>query len=419
MHYNNFPIFARYLLTQNKMTKLFEKTSLIKKVMLICMLLVWTMSLPIYAQLSPKANNKGRYGYANVNGEFIIKPQFDYAGDFSDEIARVKKGKKWGYIDIQGNPIIDIKYEAVQNNFTDGLAWVKLKNKYGYVNNKGEQVIPLKYANAYPFSDGCAAIVVKEKNKFLFGYINTSGNEIVEPIYEHSMAQFAHGRSAIKKDGKWAIINTKGAQITGFEYLNVIVSPKNRGYIMVTKDGTKSNDESIQSGSWGIMSSDGKLITPLKYSSIRNFNDENLALVSAGNSWGWVNMQGEETIPLKYKQVLDFNEGWATILENGKVNWINARNETVLKTDYTAATYFENGMAYVKNRYGKWGGIDKTGNLTIPLIADSYQEACDIYAWNGNKPLTERHVKIYLLHKNRPQDKYKVKDTIPEDMWDF
>ncbi|MCL2290306.1 MAG: WG repeat-containing protein [Bacteroidetes bacterium] len=401
------------------MNKLFEKISSVKKITLIFVLFAWAVSLPIYAQLAPKANNKGKYGYANVNGEFIIKPQFDYAGDFSDDIACVRKGKKWGYIDIQGNPVIDIKYEAIQNGFTDGLAWVKLKNKYGYVNNKGDQIIPLKYANAYPFSDGCAAVVVKEKNKFLFGYINTAGNEIVEPIYEHCIARFAHGRSAIKKDGKWAIINTKGEQITGFEYLNVIISPKNKGYIIVTKDGAKDNEGGIQSGNWGIMNNDGKLITPLKYHAIRNFNDENLILVSSGDSWGWVNMQGEEIIPLKHKQVLDFNEGLAAILENGKVNWINAKNETVLKTDYTGTTYFENGVAYVKDRYGKWGSIDKKGNIVVPLIADSYREAVDVYARYGQKPLTKRHVKQYLLHKNRPQDKYKVKDTIPEDMWDF
>jgi len=401
------------------MTKLFKKTSPVKKITLICVLLVWAVSLPIYAQVAPKTNNKGKYGYANVYGEFVIAPQFDYAGNFSDDIACVKKGKKWGYIDAQGTPVIDLKYEAVQNNFTDGLAWVKLKGKYGYVNNKGAQIVPLQYANAYPFSDGCAAVVVKEKSKFLFGYINTAGNEMVEPVYEHCIDRFTHGRSAIKKDGKWAIINTKGEQITGFEYLSVIVSPKNKGYIMATKDGTLNNDGSIKSGSWGILNNDGKLITPLKYHVIRNFNDEDLVLVSAEDFWGWINMQGEEAIPLKYKQVLDFSEGLAAVMEDGKINWINAKNETVLRTDYTATTYFEDGVVYVRDRYGKWGGINKKGSIVIPLIADSYREASDIYVRFGKKPLTERHVKQYLLYKNRPQDKFKVQDQIPGDMWDF
>ena len=366
------------------MTKPLKKASLLKKITLICVLLVWVVSLPVYAQIAPKANHKGKYGYANVYGEFVIAPQFDHAGNFSDEIACVKKGKKWGYI-----------------------------------NKEGALIIPFKYANAYPFSDGCAAVVVKAKNKFLFGYINAKGDEVVAPVYEHCIAQFAHERSAVKKDGKWAIINTKGEQITGFEYLGVIVSPKNKGYIMVTKEGTKNNAGEVQSGNWGIMDNDGKMITPLKYHVVRSFNDENLVLVSVDDSWGWVNMQGEEVIPLKYKQVLDFSEGLAAILENGKVNWINAKNETVLRTDYTGTTYFEDGVAYVKDRYGKWGGINTKGDIVIPLIADSYQEAHDIYLRYEKKPLTARHVKQYLLFKNRPQDKYKVKDTIPEDMWDF
>jgi hypothetical protein len=32
----------------------------------------------------------------------VIKPQFDMAGDFSEGLAQVKIGNKWGYIDKTG-----------------------------------------------------------------------------------------------------------------------------------------------------------------------------------------------------------------------------------------------------------------------------------------------------------------------------
>ena len=58
----------------------------------------------------------GKYGYVSKEGK-IIKPQFDLAGDFSEGVALVYKGPldenghpaggKWGYINKEGKIIIE------------------------------------------------------------------------------------------------------------------------------------------------------------------------------------------------------------------------------------------------------------------------------------------------------------------------
>jgi len=483
-------------------------------------LLIWMLSVSIYAQLAPRENEKGKFGYVNDEGQFVIKAQFDEAGDFFNGIASVKKGSqygfinesgeykikpkytsvgafnefglckvsvggsvdkntdeliganygfidknanevvkpkyaligqfdekgicqvnvggkkdkktdkivggKWGYLKSNGDELTKIEYTNVQTTFSaDGYAWVQKGKKYGYINTKGKEVTPLKYDGAFPFADGCAAVSVKGKKNMLFGFIDTNGKEIVELVYEDCITQFVNTYSAIKKDGKWAIINTDGKTVSGFDYKEVIVPSNNGGHFFVTKDGKKDEDGGIQSGSWGIINSTGQLITPLKYRSIEKFNDENLAMVSDGSSsWGWIDLKGEEVIPLKHSKAYDFKDGLATVIKDRRASWINPQNETVLKTDYLDATVFDNnGIAGVKNDSRKWGGIDKKGNVMIPFVVETPEEVQEMtnlfYVQNGKKPLTKRHTKLYRLYKDRPQDKFKIKDIIPNDMWDF
>jgi len=42
------------------------------------------------------------YTVTDKTGKFVINPQFDNAASFSDGLARVEVGNKWGYIDKTG-----------------------------------------------------------------------------------------------------------------------------------------------------------------------------------------------------------------------------------------------------------------------------------------------------------------------------
>ncbi len=48
---------------------------------------------------------KQRWGFINKKGEIVIEARFNYAYDFSDGLAKVKVGDRWGYIDTLGKYI--------------------------------------------------------------------------------------------------------------------------------------------------------------------------------------------------------------------------------------------------------------------------------------------------------------------------
>ena len=67
------------------------------------------------------------------------------------------------------------------------------------------------------FNEGFAA--VKKDGKY--GYINTKGEQIVECKFDNG-GDFNEGFAVVKKDGKWGYINTKGCSVIFDESKNEI-----------------------------------------------------------------------------------------------------------------------------------------------------------------------------------------------------
>ncbi len=63
--------------------------------------------------------------------EFVVNPQFDDAKRFSEGLAPVKIGDKWGYIDKTGKYVVNPQFLRAEV-FSEGLAWVEMGGEQGY-----------------------------------------------------------------------------------------------------------------------------------------------------------------------------------------------------------------------------------------------------------------------------------------------
>ena len=98
-----------------------------------------------------------QYGYVNKEGDTIIEPQFDYAGDFSEEIAQVRIGNSIGYINKNGKYIISPQFNN-GDNFSGGFSAVDIDGEYGYIDKKGDVIIEPQFDEAMPFSNDLAGV---------------------------------------------------------------------------------------------------------------------------------------------------------------------------------------------------------------------------------------------------------------------
>jgi len=81
-----------------------------------------------------------KWGYCDWNKKLVIKPTYEIADCFREDLARVLLNKKWGFIDRKGRMVIEPIYDDAYG-FTEGLAAVELNDKWGYIDKKGRMVI--------------------------------------------------------------------------------------------------------------------------------------------------------------------------------------------------------------------------------------------------------------------------------------
>lgn len=102
---------------------------------------------------------KGKFGYANSKGKFIIKPVFEEAYDFTNNLAVVKYDGKWGAIDLHGNTIIEPVFE-------------KEIKKLDYSNIEGSNVKKVVIFSSSIKKRSLAILFCENKNSF-FVFLDT------------------------------------------------------------------------------------------------------------------------------------------------------------------------------------------------------------------------------------------------------
>ena len=69
----------------------------------------------------------------------FINPQFEEAMPFKEDMAHVRLGRRWGYIDRNGKFVINPQFDEAAP-FESGLARVKLSRRTGYIDHSGHYV---------------------------------------------------------------------------------------------------------------------------------------------------------------------------------------------------------------------------------------------------------------------------------------
>ena len=346
-----------------------------------------------------------------LNEDFIEKVrQYTNIESFSEGMAAVSKGGKWGFIDIYGNEIVPCEYSHVEK-FSDGCAAVAKGNKYGFVDKSGKLFVPCKYTYApdsrgeamTSFYDGIAFVplaagstrqngIWTEINQYkLWGALNKEG-KVVVPFDYASYHAFSEGYAAVKEKtpyGFWGVINTTGQLKIGYEWheigrfhnglahakkenVNCFIDTNGNIRFLCTYEWYGEFSEGLCAVSnnrkYGFVNIHNQLVVPLNYQYVGRFS-EGVAKVRMNGKYGCINKNGQQIVPCQYDEMEDCSEGLIAVRRNDLWGFINKHGEEVIPCIYDTVDSFSDGFAVVKKRRGALGYksayIDKNGYSTF------------------------------------------------------
>src|SRR3569832_1315519 len=140
------------------------------KHVIICLTFFCTVS--VFAQKGKKAPQKD----ASLAKYEKLTSKYEFAGHFSDGLARVRLNKKWGFIDTTGAIIIPKRYNEVEN-FSEGIARVRLGQRWGLMAKTGQEIIKPTFQEIGPFVNGKAKVLLDGTEY----YMNESGVRVDGP----------------------------------------------------------------------------------------------------------------------------------------------------------------------------------------------------------------------------------------------
>lgn len=332
----------------------------------------------------------------NKQNNYLELPEFETIESISeDRFVLLKKNKNYFYYDLLKKQIITDSYERL-GNFKENRAYFVRDEKLGFLDENGEEIIENIYSAVGEFTNGYAIVLKNEGEKY--SVVNELGFEVLTDC--DYVKVYSNDEFILKKDKK-NILKTKHGEIetedeitylkSGFylfskENIHKIFSTKeqkiikelNGNYLGVSKDTIliRLADETLVYDFIKEKESD------LKYDDIRKYEEDyiigakneklslilkkgkdslkefdliypkafEMFIVGEEMGYGVLNENGEQILESKYDEIQLIPE-YIIVELNGKKGIFNKYGEKVLDTEYIDVQY-RNGNLYTLDENG-------------------------------------------------------------------
>lgn len=280
----------------------------------------------------------GKYGYADMEGRMVIPPQYPMANSFSEGSAPVYIAVDslfyYGtYIDTTGRQLFPAVYESVLP-FHDGFAPVRQYQRWGFIDHSGKMVLNTVYEQLTTMFDTLffagdmeGMALFDKRMKPLTPFVYTWGGALGD------------NRIPVQRDEKYGFLNRQGDEVIGCEYDEVGVFDYGRSWVKLN-------------GHYGIIDTTGMLILPIEYDNTTPKSDkyvyrDGLALVEKDGRFGYVDIMGNLVIPFYFDDAYQFSEGLASVRFQGGWGYIDSKGEIFMPFIFDLASPFRYGRAEV------------------------------------------------------------------------
>ena len=309
---------------------------------------------------------------------------------YDGNVLRVQKDGKYGLIDLSGKSLLPCEYDNITSvEGVEGAIKITKDGKVGVADDKGQILIPTEYNNAEGLGTQSSQGFIVQNEEGKYGIVNISNNQILETKYD-SVSKIHEGDYYVATDsGKQKVISKDGTEVLNGDYDEIIDILRNPENGVIYKKQNK----------YGVMKLDGTVTVNPNYDDLKEAKTGTL-IASSNGKYGIIDLSGETKLDFKYQSLLYNEKADIYVGENEKFNneildsnynvkltgilidlddekgYIELRQDDQYKyynfrfEEQNQADIFTNNTLFVSKKDGKYGFVDKNGNIVVDYIYD-------------------------------------------------
>ncbi len=356
-----------------------------------------------------RVNKEGKLGFIDKQGNSVIDAVYDHMGYFYDDgLVIAAKDNKTGLLNKKGEVIVPFEYDAIDRNSKNNRNKILINDRWGVVDNAFKTIIPIDYEEI-SFQNNY--FILYKNSRYLLA--NHQG-EIITPLGFDEIKVLLNNTVWVRIEGRWHFFNTKTKQVGKVAYDKVeqlrgdFISVRKKGDFSVINGkthqtvvpfGYKNKDFVGQDlitvekdNKIGLFNLKGEMVLAPTYDDIGYFNQETTTSVRQGNLSGRINTKGELVVPIKYIPDRTYHSNGYDIQQNADKKWhILASDGVEIGSGYDKVYFVGKDNFAVKNN-GKMYLADINNSNKILTKLDQYDDIkrdCCADCYNGNIVVTK------------------------------
>lgn len=293
----------------------------------------------------------GQYGLLKNSQDFVRNEYQSIRYDTTNKVFVVEKSKKYGIVNMEGNLIVPVQYNQID---ITGIYLYALNNQGTTVyNSNGSQVNVNSNVAILNTSNEKYKIRINNEDGTRYGVINKEGKQLIEEKYNYLEYLYNNYFIVSSENGKLGVINDKDEVIIGIDN-DSLQKVQNTDLLQATITANKITK--IYSNNMEILCEMKDAMIDVKndyvriYSELENkyfskdgkelkntdiYSNNKLFTKMENNKWGFVDNKGNVVVDYKYDKVTEFNEyGYAAVKIGEKWGVINEQGKEVLGPTY-------------------------------------------------------------------------------------
>ena len=323
---------------------------------------------------------------------------------YENNVVKVEKDGKYGLINLSGKELLPCEYEEITavEGIKNALKVLK-DGKCGVVDSEGKVILKTEYADVKNLGEDIKDGFIIKADDSKYGVVNYSGELILDAIYDEVLKIHGNEMFLVMKSGQQVLVKNDGTEIlkNGFDEITDILKnqesgaifKKNNKYGIMKLTGETQLQEKYEdlkeaktgtfiakeNGKYGIIDIDGASKVENKYNSIYYDEKANIYIAEDENFDNYI---FDDEYNLKLSGILidiDTEKNYIELRLNDEYKYYDFKFQ-----EQNVADIFTNNTLFVSKKDGKYGFVDKDGNVIVDHIYDDVTEQ-NSYGFAGVK----------------------------------